>query len=324
MKKFALALMCVALLFLVPPSVGADDEGLFLPNKKKALFDYLQDISVTIRAEGKKGVSEGSGVIFTRNIKYGNQKYKINFVWTAAHVIDNLRSVRTVVDPMTGETRKIVEFKDPRVVKDIVESGRLVGELTLDAKVVSYSDAETGEDLALLMVRKRSFVSSNSVRFYLGGPEIPSVGTDLYHVGSLLGKIGSNSLTRGMVSKTGRVLRLGNGSGVVFDQTTVKAFPGSSGGGVYLGNYSDEHRGKCIGLLVRGAGETFNLIVPIRRLRRWAAKRDLVWAIDPNVKAPSMSQIFSLPVEDIGPLTNSPSDKQKEIEGTKFLIREIK
>tara|TARA_Y100000590_G_scaffold446658_1_gene580675 strand:+ start:5418 stop:6356 length:939 start_codon:yes stop_codon:yes gene_type:complete len=312
------------MLFLVVPNAGADNDNLFLPDRNKALFDYLQDISVTVRAPGPRGVSEGSGVIFTRKVRYGNRNETVNFVWTAAHVIDNLRSVRSVVDPKTGETRKIVEFKDPQVVKDIMEGGRLVGEISMDAKVICYSDADTGEDLALLLIRKRSFISKNSVKFYLGGPEIPSVGTDLYHVGSLLGKIGSNSLTRGMISKTGRVLPLGNGSGVVFDQTTVTAFPGSSGGGVYLGNFSEEHRGKCVGLLVRGAGENFNLIVPIRRLKSWAGRHNLSWALDPNVEAPSMSQIAALPVEDNGPLSSRPSSREREVEGTRFLIREIK
>ena len=323
MRKAALLLSCVAILFLVAPRAGADDKELFLPEENKALFSYLQDISVTIRAENKGRGSEGSGVIFTRDIKYGNSTVRVNFVWTAAHVIDNLRNVRSVIDPATGETRKVVEFKDVKIIKDLVQGGRLVGELTMDAKVICYSDADTGEDLALLMVRKRSFVSANSVRFYLEGPEIPEVGTHLYHVGSLLGRIGSNSLTRGMISKTGRVLNLGHGSGVVFDQTTVKAFPGSSGGGVYLGNFSKEHRGKCIGLLVRGAGETFNLIVPIRRLRSWAGKHNLTWAIDPNVPAPSMFEIASIPIEDNGPLSNMTKDKKREVEGTKFLIKEI-
>ncbi|HAT67623.1 MAG TPA: hypothetical protein DCS66_24005, partial [Flavobacteriaceae bacterium] len=64
--------------------------------------------------------------------------------------------------------------------------------------------------------------------------------TELYHVGSLLGQTGSNSMTRGIVSQVGRVLNLGSGDGTVFDQTTVTAFPGSSGGGVFLSERSGD------------------------------------------------------------------------------------
>ena len=81
-------------------------------------------------------------------------------------------------------------------------------------------------------------------------------------------------MTRGIVSQVGRVLSLGTGDGTVFDQTTVTAFPGSSGGGVFLSERSGDKAGQYMGMLVRGAGETFNLIVPVRRMRSWAAKQD--------------------------------------------------
>ena len=51
--------------------------------------DDLQQISVTIKA----GDAQGSGNIVTRKI--GDDT--VSFVWTAAHVVDNLRAVRTVV-----------------------------------------------------------------------------------------------------------------------------------------------------------------------------------------------------------------------------------
>ena len=75
------------------------------------------------------------------------------------------------------------------------------------------------------------------------------------------------------MSQVGRVLDLGSGGGTVFDQTTVTAFPGSSGGGVFLTD------GKYVGMLVRGAGETFNLIVPVRRMPLHA--RGFLWRRPP-------------------------------------------
>ena len=271
MKKFAL----LFLLFLFPLFTAADVKS------KKAVAEHLQNISVTIKAEDGYSRSEGSGVLITRET--GGKK--VTFVWTAAHVVDNLRSVREVVDEK-GTTRKLVEFKDAQIVKELVESGRRVGEIKMDAKIIKYSNADHGEDLALLMVRAKDYGKDNS-SFYLNkdDPIIP-IGTQLYHVGSLLGQMGANSMTTGIVSQVGRTM-----GKVEFDQTTVTAFPGSSGGGVFLTD------GQYVGMLVRGAGEGFNLMVPIRRMASWAKDNDLMWAIDPERDMPSLKEIENIPVE---------------------------
>jgi hypothetical protein len=272
---------------------------------------HLQDVSVTIRA----GRSEGSGVLVTRKIKPkadSKQKVDVNFVVTCAHVVDGLRSTRTVVED--GKTKTIVEFKDAKVIKELIEKGRKVGELTMDAKVILYSDATEGEDLAVLMVRKRGFVDANT-EFDLSGDPV-KIGTQLYHVGSLLGQSGANSMTTGIMSQVGRVLDLGSGEGTVFDQTTVTAFPGSSGGGVFLTN------GKYIGMLVRGAGETFNLTVPVRRMQDWVKDRDCQWVLDPSKEAPTLDEIDKIEAESrsgngLGPEPD-PNTKQYP-----FLIRDM-
>ena len=266
---------------------------------------HLQDVSVTI----KSGFAEGSGVLITRELTAkDNEKIKVNFVVTCAHVIDNLRSTRQVIE--NGIPKTIVEFKDAQIVKELVENGRKVGELKMDAKVIMYSDAEEGEDLALLMVRKRGFVDANT-EFYLEGQPV-DIGTDLFHVGSLLGQSGANSMTAGIMSQVGRVLNLGSGGGTVFDQTTVTAFPGSSGGGVFLTN------GKYVGMLVRGAGETFNLIVPVRRMQSWVAARGAGWVLDPKSKMPTLEEIKKIDVEnDSGPS----KAESKDAKSFPYLIR---
>ena len=257
------------------------------------LAQQLQDVSVTV----KSGMSEGSGVLITRNIKTdGDKVEKINFVWTAGHVIDNLRSVRTII--RQGKPVQVVEFKDVQIVQELVEQGRRVGEIKMDAKVLKFSHSENGEDLALLMVRKKNFVDKNSV--FLDSDDPVSIGKELYHVGSLLGQQGSNSMTRGIMSQIGRVLNLGSGDGVIFDQTTVTAFPGSSGGGVFLTERSGDDAGKYVGMLVRGAGETFNFIVPVRRMRKWAREQDVLWALDEKEASPSYDEILHLPIESSG------------------------
>ena len=259
-----------------------------ISHSQTKVAQHLQDISVTIKA----GNSEGSGVIISRNVlktKDSKDSIRVNFVWTCAHLMDGLRSTRIVIDG-EGKNKTVIEFKDAQVVKELVEDGRKVGELKMDAKVILYSDATDGEDLALLLIRKIGFVDQNT-EFFLEDRNV-EIGEPLLHVGSLLGQAGANSMTNGIMSQVGRVLNIGSGDGTVFDQTTVTAFPGSSGGGVFMND------GRYVGMLVRGAGETFNFIVPVRRMIRWAKKRDIEWAIDTTKPVPTIEDIKMIEPED--------------------------
>lgn len=306
--KYVFALLAVALLAV--PSLGEDAK----------LVQKLQDTSVTIRSGSGWGSSQGSGNLVTR--KRGDET--ITFVWTAAHVIDNLRQLRPYVDPNTGSAKIVIEFSDANIVQEFRQNGRRVGEIKMDAQVVKYSDAENGEDLALLRVRKTNFVGvETSTDFYLD-ETIPPIGTELYHVGSLLGQVGSNSLTTGVMSQHGRVLNLNGANGVIFDQTTATAFPGSSGGGVFL-----KSDGRYVGMVVRGAGEGFNFIVPTRRMQDWAKKNKIEWALDPKVEVPSDEELAKIKVEDSGVTTTSGAADAKpasphSLQYPFLLIREIK
>lgn len=257
MKAFQVLLLCVLSAFC-SVSIGSD------------VSDHLQEISVTVDS----GWGTGSGVIFVRD--------NVVFVWTAAHVVDSLRSTKTVYDSASGSDKKVVEFRDAMVIRTLIEDGRTVGRLELSAKILRYSDKE---DLALLMVRKKGF-ADKGVTFDLEHKPVP-LGTSLYHVGSLMGSMGANSMTTGIMSQHGRLI-----DDIIYDQTTVTAFPGSSGGGVYLQD------GKYIGMIVRGAGEGFNLIVPIRRMAAWARDADVEWAINPNIELPKYYD--DIPVEHSG------------------------
>jgi len=292
--------LIVSSLFLTFISAAVLCEG----KDRKAVSDHLQNISVTIRAEGDYQKSEGSGVLITRKIG----EKQVTFVWTAAHVIDHLRTVREAI--IDGSTKKIVEFGDVQIVKELVEDGRRVGEIKMDASVVKYSGYEEGEDLALLMVRAKDY-GRDSAKFHLNedSPIIP-IGTQLFHVGSLLGQMGANSMTSGIIAQVGRI----DGK-VEFDQTTVTAFPGSSGGGVFLTD------GTYVGMLVRGAGQGFNLVVPIRRMKKWASRNKIGWALNPKEKMPSLKDIRALPVEDsVGSSTSEKSSSPSSV-GLPFLIK---
>jgi S1-C subfamily serine protease len=251
---------------------AADHAPRTTDGERAAVVGNLQDCSVTVRA----GRAFGSGVIKTRD--------GINFVWTAAHVVADLRTTREVIDPGGGR-RTVVEFRDAAVIKMLVENGRTVGRMEFDAKVIRYSDADNGEDLALLMIRKRNLVTA-TVKFF-AEVEPPALGSELYHVGSLLGQIGAGSLTAGIMSSHGRVVE-----GKVYDQVTAPSFPGSSGGGVFMKD------GRYVGMLVRGAGETFGLIVPVRRMAEWARRAKVEWALRDDVPVPGAAELERMPIED--------------------------
>ena len=53
-------------------------------------------------------------------------------------------------------------------------------------------------------------------------------------------------------------------------------------------------------MLVRGAGETFNLVVPMRRLHEFAKKHKLEWALDASLPCPTQEEIDKIPVEEDG------------------------
>ena len=263
----------------------------FGAEKKQSTAEHLQNVSVTIRSEGAFSAGEGSGVIFTRKDSKGDL---VNFVWTAGHVIDNLRLTKRIL--VNGTYKTIVHFRDPVIVKEIRQNGRTVGRLQMDAEVLKYSESEDDQDLALLRVRKLNFVK-DSVVFYLD-KDIPPLGTDLLHVGSLLGQFGANSMTSGIMSQHGRILKDLNKH--IFDQTTCTAFPGSSGGGVFL---KDDGNTRYVGMLVRGAGEGFNLIVPVRRMIEYCEKNEIMWALDPKVEMPTEEELKKMSIE------NTPTEK---------------
>jgi len=279
-----------------PPAASAD----LKIGSPEELGEYLQATSVTLRS----GRAEGSGTV----ARIDNGRI---YILTAGHVVADLRSTREIIDPATGTRRMVVEFEDASVILQYRDDeGRTVGDVRWFARIVKYSDADNGEDLSLLELRRKG-AFEKSTSFYLD-KKLPAVGTTLYHMGSLLGQFGSNSMTRGIMSQHGRVYM-----GKVYDQTTVAAFPGSSGGGVYDG------RGKYVGMVVRGAGETFNLIVPIRRIKQWTERNGIQWAVDHSVPVPSDEELKKIHADDSGySFSGQPTSKDNG-KAFRFLIRPL-
>jgi S1-C subfamily serine protease len=246
-------------------------------------------VSVTIKA----GSAQGSGTLVTRKI--GDDT--ATFIWTAAHVVDGLRTTRTIVTPQ-GTPRILVEYRDAEIVQERQQDGRRVGEVKYDCKIIKVSDADYGEDLAVLMVRcKGAYLLNVCAKFHKDPNYIPPIGIDLSHCGSLLGQFGANSYTTGVLSQTGRTLAMKGANVKVFDQVTAVAFPGSSGGGMFL-----KENGEYIGMLTQGVMKLqgFNFIVPVRRVHAWAKDAKIEWAINPDVPMPSLKEIDAIAVEDAG------------------------
>lgn len=246
------------------------------------LAPKLQNVSVTIHAEG----CQGSGTIVYRN--------GLTFILTAGHVVEGNRKVLEVT--LDGKKAYSIEFSPVTAVREIYTDGRSVGTTTVEAEVVSYSSADYGDDIALL--RARSKITDDSVEF--NPDKFVPVGSGVVHVGSLLGQEGSNSFTTGSYSQIGRTL-----NDKVFDQVSCPAYPGSSGGGIFLRN------GQYVGMLVRGVqGGTFNLIVPVRRIKTWAKEHGCMFLFDPKstdtnairleTKEPLPPETSGKPVIDIG------------------------
>src|SRR4051812_14663452 len=110
--KTVASLFLVAALLLTTSFVQAADNPLVAK---------LQDVSVTV----KSGGSQGSGCMFTR--KVGDDS--VTYIWSAGHVVDNLRKVRMVI--INGSPKAGVELEDGEIVQEFRQDGRRIGEINM-------------------------------------------------------------------------------------------------------------------------------------------------------------------------------------------------
>lgn len=246
-------------------------------------LEALRSCSVMITT---KANSTGSGVIKTRKI--GKRNY--HFIWTAGHVLDKEQIVRTIIDPSTGKPKVIVEYQDTTISHFIIQDGRCVGYRDYYAQVIRHSDSKHGDDLALLLLRAHD-VLDTSTQF--SDDNIPVVGSPVWHIGNMAGAGSPNATVEGLVSNIGIIRHR-----KLYDQITVPAIPGCSGGGVFL-----KSNGKCIGLMLEGVtsqAESINFIRPTREIRVWAKKANCAWAVDDTVPIPSLEEIKKTPINTEG------------------------
>lgn len=255
MKKLVLSL--VLMLSVLHQTFALE---LQIPSQAQVI-KHLDDTSVTIHTP----TGQGSGVIITRN--------GINYILSAAHVIADCRKKGILETEKDSEP--FIYFENISVVKEIYANNVLVGYEEYLVDVLKYSEADMGEDLTIMKLRKKNVFSVSAVFYMENTP--PPMGTPIFHMGSMLGQDGANSLTTGIISKVGRVPKEIHN---YFDQTSAPGTFGSSGCGMYLLD------GRYIGMLTRGSSPVQNLIVPIRRIREWVKKIDMEWLLDPTKVAP--------------------------------------
>jgi S1-C subfamily serine protease len=220
-------------------------------SQAKILAD-LQAVSVLVKVHG----GSGSGTLVTRQVGDVTKTY----VWTAGHVVRE-------------EMQKNKTFSNVTICQEFRNKGKSIGKSEVQARVIAYSDPEMGEDLALLEILQDNFRPTTiSAKFDLTA-ELQDIGTKLIHVGCTQGLY--NSVSYGVISQTDIDLLK---TGKMFEQTSTMAYPGSSGGGMYLED------GTYIGMLTRGGGAGLNFIVPMRRILPWAKSMKCEWALDPKVK----------------------------------------
>lgn len=203
--------------------------------------------------------SYGSGVIF-KNADH-------TFVWTAAHVLRGCQH--------RGD--EVATYDDVTLITDLYKDGRRVGETRHTAKIIRYG---AKHDLAVLMADERGH-GKFSATFNCAVPEI---GAPLWHVGSFHGPVGINSVSEGIISTAGRLRK-----GLVYDQVSLVAHPGSSGGGVFL-----KGTGECVGIMSRfitvgedgGFPHGALLVVPTRRMKDFVLRTSCEWAMDGGVEVP--------------------------------------
>jgi len=214
----------------------------------------------------------GSGTVFKCE--------KGTFVITAGHVISGAREEIEEEEHVEGDKNspqdsgargKKYKFNDVVVIVQREKDGVITGELRLRAKVIGYSPEEErgGDDVAVLQPYEGDLLPYGALPLPPDAEVYP--GQHVYHVGSLLGEL-VNSVSFGVIASTSRMYK-----NKPFIQLDTTALPGSSGGGIFV---VVDSRCYYAGILTRGAGETVNLAVPLKRVRETLKRWKMEWILD--------------------------------------------
>jgi len=197
------------------------------------IAESLQDVSVTVLAPGLVG----SGTVCEGG-----------YILTCAHVVAGA--------DITGKIANIT------VYQDTYREGNFVRRRRTTARIYKYSaDNDAGLDVAVLKMDQPEIFPT---RVHLINRRVARVGTSIYICGSPQGTQNHNSVTRGIVSFTGRFI-----NNRIHDQTDAAMFQGTSGGGVYTLS------GEYIGMLSRGNGSGIGYFLPKRVIVKYLKEQGL-------------------------------------------------
>ncbi len=251
------------------------------PEAPEKSIAKLQEISMMVSSGGC-----GSTIFITRK---RHNEY-IHFAWTAAHVVANTEKVRQVLAP-DGSIKYDIYYEDVELVNAIKMYGREVGEVRWLAQVIRYSNREHGQDIALLQLYPKNLTTKSA--HFNTKTDIPQPGEPIFHVGSIRGLSGINSVSNGYIAALGRLRERQR----ILDQADIIACPGCSGGGLYLKSNS-----QCIGIVIEKNRSDDGVVYyrPTRELRKWAIKNKCLWALDHRVRLPNDDTIRRTPVSEHG------------------------
>ena len=224
----------------------------------------------------------GTGAINVRKHQSGK---KVGVIWTAAHVVSEYVRVgeggRILADPISFKVQQFSHLGYP-----------VGGAIRAFGGLVHYDPAK---DIACILVLDQGILASVKGSAQWDGPKIHPVGTEVVHVGNMLGE--DYSYTEGNISHLKRPDVLGGDADLV--QADYAAAGGSSGVGVYTKD------GKLIGIHVQGISipaygpwgsvriplSAFSYFVPCHLVWRSVGIAGKVWLIDERVGMPSWTQL---------------------------------
>lgn len=185
-------------------------------------------------------------------------------------VIAQVRSSSVSVVTDIGEGSGVIFHRNGRTyvltAAHVVDGIPYHGEVTVERQLTSWKgvlvNLDVVRDVALIRLDVNYEIGASASLAERDAP----VGTHLLHVGNLLGAY-PGSYLEGTLAAKGRPTE----EGTLLDQTSIIAWPGSSGGGVFTSD------GELVGLIVRGVGPGLNFMVPVAVLREWAVDNDLHW-----------------------------------------------
>lgn len=255
---------------------------------------YLESIAVKIKVND----GGGSGVAFTRKDWTGTNN--ITFIWTASHLFSRTDDAFSMIYfGQTGTNAPVVD--QATIIQNIYDqNGEVCDSTNRLAKIIKFSDDDTGQDLALLQL-DGPFFNTNSAIFDLTDKP-RRIGTKLISVASPYGF--TDTYSEGNVSMVGGAIMNSN----VFDQTSCVIYPGSSGGGVFDSN------GIYVGMSTIMKAANLNFMIPIRRIHNWAKQQHLEWALDPKIPMPSEKEYKAIKMVNTDPPSANTGFREEEIQ----------